>query len=105
MRVDATFLRTQSWLQTGDAVKEVADGRREPCPRVRCGVCHASRLGGVGAKLMVGVGDPHSLHKVLVDFGELTIQSLYPFLCSSMADGISPGHLSCNSNFQSFSNE
>ena len=37
-------------------------------------VCHASRLGGVGVKLMVGVGDPHSLHKVLVDFGELTIQ-------------------------------
>ena len=91
MRVGATFLRTQSWLQTGDAVKEVADGRREPCPRVRCGVCHASRLGGVGVKLMVGVGDPHSLHKVLVDFGELTIQSLYPFLCSSMADGIHRG--------------
>ena len=22
----------KSWLQTGDAVKEVADGRRDPCP-------------------------------------------------------------------------
>lgn len=53
MRVGATFLLTQSWLQTGDAVKEVADGRREPCPRVRCGVYHASRLGGVGVKLTV----------------------------------------------------